>query len=98
MTHNHWRRKIGCGLYYFCTKEILDGQGNLAERSQAGLDKGFYFYQNDREPDSALGDVSTEAMHYNRLRNLEKFAQLDEGEIKSGGYVVHTLEAVIWCM
>ena len=29
---------------------------------------------------------------------MNQFALLDEDVIKSGGYVVHTLEAVIWCL
>ena len=28
----------------------------------------------------------------------DNFADLSEEEIKSSGYVVHTLEAVIWCL
>ena len=34
---------------------------------------------------------------YHRLRELRSFAALPEEEIKSGGYVVSTLEAAIWC-
>ena len=29
--------------------------------------------------------------------NLQEFYCLDEEQIKSSGYVVHTLEAAIWC-
>ena len=35
---------------------------------------------------------------YGRLRNLEAFMYLPDSEIKSSGYVVHTLEAAIWCL
>ena len=35
---------------------------------------------------------------YKRLRDLMSFGNLPESEISSGGYVVHTLEAAIWCL
>ena len=35
---------------------------------------------------------------YGRLRDLEVFMNLPDSEIKSSGYVVHTLEAAIWCL
>ena len=35
--------------------------------------------------------------YYSRLFD-DNFANLPENEIKSSGYVVHTLEAVIWCL
>jgi ADP-ribosylglycohydrolase len=35
--------------------------------------------------------------HYKRLFDTD-FANLPEAEIKSSGYVVDTLEAVLWCL
>lgn len=34
---------------------------------------------------------------YSRLNDMRAFAALPEDEIKSGGYVVSTLEAAFWC-
>ena len=34
---------------------------------------------------------------YKRLKDMRAFAALPEDEIKSGGYVVNTLEAAMWC-
>lgn len=35
--------------------------------------------------------------HYYRLEDMRAFAALPEDKIKSGGYVVSTLEAALWC-
>ena len=59
LTHNHLRGLIACGLYYFCVCAILEEEGTLFERLQAGL---------------------------------------AEDQIRSGGYVVDTIEAAIWSL
>jgi ADP-ribosylglycohydrolase len=91
LTHNHLRSKIACGLYYFCIKAILDELGTLAERLKVGMTHGFAFYEQCEGAVSELG-------FYNRLRNLTEFAEVGEKEIRSSGYVVDTLEAVVWCL
>ena len=91
LTHNHIRSKIACGLYYFCVREILNGEGTLNECLQNGLDKGFSYY---------YGDVSTlnELQHYKRLRDLAEFEKVPEDNISSRGYVVDSLEASVWSL
>jgi len=91
LTHNHLRSKIACGLYYFCVKAILDGKGSLSERLYIGMNRGFAFYERSEE-------CVHELCYYDRLRNLTSFAELGEDGIRSSGYVVDTLEAVIWCL
>ena len=63
----------------------------LQETLQKGLDDGFAHYAG--QPESA-----TELSHYERLRNLEEFKSLPEEKIASTGYVVATLEAVLWSL
>ena len=91
LTHNHLRAKIACGLYYFCVREILDGKGSLTDRLQKGIDKGFAFYEKDIAN-------RTELAYYGRLRDLGELADSPENKIKSGGYVVETIEASIWSL
>ena len=55
------------------------------------METGFEFY------DKQAG-YKEETTFYCRLRNLETFALIDQHEIKSGGYVVDSLEASIWCL
>lgn len=91
LTHNHPRTKIACGLYYFCVKEILGSDGSLTERLQRGLNQGFAFYENE-------GADPKELKHYDRIRDLKKLAQIDRKDILSGGYVIETIEAVMWSL
>lgn len=91
LTHAHTRAVIACGLYWFMAREILEGTGGLAERMQAGLDRGFAFY-GENLPDAG------ELEFYNRLRDLRAFASVPREEIRSSGYVVDTLEAVVWSL
>lgn len=40
----------------------------------------------------------SEISSYDRLRRLDGFMKLPEKDISSSGYVVHTLEAALWCL
>ncbi len=91
LTHAHPRANIACGLYWFMIREILNGTGGLQERLQAGLDKGFAYY------DRTLGEDENPG-YYGRLRDLKQFAETPAEEIRSGGYVVDTLEAAVWSL
>ena len=91
LTHAHIRSNIACGLNYFVALALRNGDGTLAERLQSGLDKGFAFYE------QYLADHEN-LEYYDRMRDLEAFASLPEGSIRSSGYVVDALEAVVWCL
>jgi ADP-ribosylglycohydrolase len=41
MTHRHLRSLIGCGIYYFLVKAILDWQGSPLERLQEGMNNAY---------------------------------------------------------
>ena len=91
LTHAHIRSNIACGLYYFMICEVLEGTGELIDRLQKGLDRGFAFYE------KKLADHEN-ILYYNRLRDLTQFAREQDENIKSTGYVVDTLEAVVWSL
>ena len=91
LTHAHLRSRIACGLYYFMVDTVLSEMGSMPERLQAGLDRGFAFYER------TLGEPG-ELEHYRRLRDLSAFASVPAEEIASSGYVVDTLEAVVWSL
>ncbi len=92
LTHAHIRANIACGLYYFMISQVLsDAASPLAESLQRGLDRGFAFYEDfltDRK----------ELSLYDRLRDLITFAAVGAERIRSGGYVVDTLEAAVWSL
>jgi ADP-ribosylglycohydrolase len=87
LTHGHIRSVIACFYYLEFAKQIIEGK-----------DK-FEIYENlKREvPDflKLLNINPDEIAMYNRLLNGNIH---EEDEIKSSGYVVHTLEASIWCL
>ena len=92
LTHAHIRSNIACGLYCFMVKEILSGQGStLGARLQEGLARGFAYYE------KALADHEN-LEYYHRLRDLSLFARTPAEKIRSSGYVVDTLEAVVWSL
>ena len=91
LTHAHIRSNIACGLYYFMSSAILNRDGTLADRLQAGLNTGFAFYE------KYLSDHEN-LEYYDRLRDLGAFAALPEYRIQSSGYVVDALEAAVWSL
>ena len=91
LTHAHICANIACGLYFFMTRALLNGEGTLRGRLSKGLNEGFAYYE------KTLSDH--EFLHlYDRLRDLDAFAATPSEEIRSGGYVLHTLEAAVWTL
>ena len=91
LTHAHLRSKIACGIYYFLVKNVLNHTGTLQERLRAGIDEAMNYYRKD------ISNLVQLAFYY-RLLNLEEFKQVSNDMIKSGGYVIETIEAVMWCL
>lgn len=91
LTHAHLRSQMACGIYYFCVKAVIEQQGTLMERLQHGIDQAYEYYRHDLRN-------YTELQNYQRLMHLDQFQKIPETEISSSGYVVHTLEAAIWCL
>ncbi len=93
LTHAHKRSKFACEIYYFILKEIL----NKPEKNSiiTGLKIA-------REKI----DWTEEEYEIYNSRLFMKIAMLDddscvpleESEIKSGGYVIDTIEGAIWCL
>lgn len=89
ITHGHIRSIIACFYYLEFAKKILEGK-----------DK-FEIYKNVQTEVSnhltSLNISPTEISLFDRLLKGE-IHKLDEAEIHSSGYVLHTLEASIWCV
>lgn len=89
ISHGHIRSIIACFYYLEFAKQIIEGKGK------------FEIYKN----------LQTEVLNYllNLKINPKEIAlferllksnihNLDENNIQSSGYVIHTLEASIWCL
>lgn len=91
LTHAHMRSKIACGLYFFMVRSIIEHEGELLAGLQRGIDEGFAYYEQ-------YSECADELKHYDRIRYLDQFQNVEEKEIKSSGYVVATLEAALWSL
>lgn len=89
ITHGHVRSVIACFYYLEYARLILQG---------IGKEDAYRQLQEDLPPVlSGIGIENSEIEHFNRLL-VGDIASLHEDEIQSDGYVVHTLEASMWCL
>ena len=85
MTHGHMISRMACGIYSLIAAKLLDGK-NISEAFALGMNNAKTFYGSD-----------TAFKNFSRLCD-ENFVALPENEISASGYVVHTLEAALWCL
>ncbi len=95
MTHAHPRSQMACGFFALLVRGLLRPSETLSspERKEAyqktvSLFLDFYRYRREFAP---------ELIHFDRLLSLG-FEDLSQEEIKSTAYVIHTLEAAVWCL
>lgn len=84
LTHAHDRSLIACGIYEFIVQELISAPRKSSVKK--ALSKAKDYYKDNEENEK-----------YHRLY-APNFELIPENEIKSGGYVVDTLEAAIWCL
>ena len=84
LTHAHNRACMACGIYTFVLQEIIAAQNKSAIID--GLKKAKKHYNG-----------YPEIVAFDRLFS-DNFLKIQSDEIKSGGYVVDTLEAAIWSL
>ncbi|MDD3321449.1 MAG: ADP-ribosylglycohydrolase family protein [Paludibacter sp.] len=88
ITHRHIRSVLACFYYLEFLRNIL--LGNSKEQAFIITAKEFTDYTR------SLKIKNKEIGHFERLCSLS-FLGIPRNEIKSSGYVIHTLEAAIWC-
>lgn len=89
ITHGHIRSVIACFYYLEFARQIIKGK-----------DKFEIYRKVQTEISNHLTSLSinpTEITNFDRLL-IGDIHKLDESEIQSSGYVLHTLEASIWCL
>lgn len=91
LTHAHIRSKMACGIYFFCVRELAERRGTISELLQKAVDLAFSFYEKEAASNAELG-------HFERIRDVDSLKGIPEGQIKSGGYVIESIEAALWCM
>ena len=89
ITHGHACAVIACFYYLEFAKGLLEGYGKLE------------IYRNlQRDVPGLLTQLSIPSQEIRRFDRLlsANILDLEAQEIQSSGYVVHTLEASIWCL
>jgi ADP-ribosylglycohydrolase len=89
ITHGHIRSAIACFYYLEFALKLLHQKDLRAIYEE--LQSGVGAYLKSAEINSAEITVFDRLLKY-------KIAELDVADIQSTGYVVHTLEASIWCL
>ena len=89
LTHAHKRSKIACGIYISIASELFK-EVDLKGAIESGIYKAMEYYRNQNE-------FAEELNHYRRIESKD-FEKTNIDKIKSSGYVVHTIEAAIWCL
>ena len=84
LTHSHIRSELSCVLFSFIVRDLLNGKSLYEALAKANR------LVSPLIPDS-------EKCNFKRILNFE-ILQLNRSEIKSSGYVIDTLEAVLWCV
>jgi ADP-ribosyl-[dinitrogen reductase] hydrolase len=88
ITHAHRRSQMACGIYISIAVEILKGS-DLPTAYLQGLENIHKIYSSE--------EYIREQPHFQRVLSRE-IAQLSAEKINSGGYVIETLEASLWCL
>jgi ADP-ribosylglycohydrolase len=89
LTHAHIRSVMACFYYLEFAKKIIEGADKWAAYNELQLELSSYFENRGINP--------KEIANFNRLLNND-ISKIQEDDIKSSGYVIHTLEASIWCI
>ncbi len=88
ITHAHPRAKIGCGIYALFIRHLLSADDKTAA-FKAATDDATRYYNTD-------SIYKNELTHFFRILSRDLLS-LEKKDIYSSGYVVHSLEAAIWC-
>jgi ADP-ribosyl-[dinitrogen reductase] hydrolase len=90
VTHGHPRSTLGCFLYLLVAKGLLasllplEAYARMVELATPWLANGSI-------------PAVVEDKYYQKILS-GNLSSLDKGQISSSGYVVHTLEAALWCL
>jgi ADP-ribosyl-[dinitrogen reductase] hydrolase len=89
ITHRHPRSQMACGLFTLMGRQLMNEQA-AADAFTSALDDFRNFY--DCDP---WWSAELDSFQFVMAGDL---ARRPESEIESGGYVMHTLTASLWCL
>jgi ADP-ribosyl-[dinitrogen reductase] hydrolase len=89
ITHGHIRAAIACFYYLEFARLLISGENKFAGYQNLKITVNDFLQLTSINPQ--------EVELFNRLLQADIYS-LDEAEIQSTGYVLHALEASIWCL
>lgn len=97
LTHRHIRSVIGCFIYLEYALELLSGNDKLQALASTKIRIKDFFEGNEICSNEELFKYHRILTPSDSLFQIKSIHEYTEPEIASSGYVVHTLEASIWC-
>lgn len=89
LTHAHPLCLMACGIYASVVFELCRCNGaELNTACKEGIRRALTYY-------AAQNEFTEQRALFNRLERIEEYP---ESSIESSGYVLHTLEAALWCL
>jgi ADP-ribosylglycohydrolase len=89
ITHGHIRAVMACFYYLEFAKQLIEGKTKFDIYRTLQTSIPLFFTE--------IGIDQAEIEHFNRLLK-SNISDLSLSEIRSGGYVIETIEACIWCI
>lgn len=89
ITHGHIRTVMACFYYLEFAKQLIEGKSKIEIYNNLQLSIPSFFEK--------IGISGSEIAHFDRLFKAN-IADLPLSEIRSGGYVIETIEACVWCL
>jgi ADP-ribosyl-[dinitrogen reductase] hydrolase len=86
LTHGHVRSQLACAFYCLVASCLLAGATPMEAYAQACSQSSAFFATHPGEQ-----------KHFARILD-GRLATLSKSELQSSGYVIHTLEASLWCV
>lgn len=82
------RQAMACGLYFCMIRAVIDGRGDLTERLQDGLDRGFEYYEQDLES-------AVETAEFANFRNLYALRDMPDPAMAAASPITSAVGALI---
>ncbi len=89
ITHSHVRAVMACFYYLEFAKQLIEGNSKFEIYNDLKISIPSFFEK--------IGITGSEIAHFDRLLK-DSIADLPLSEIRSGGYVIETIEACVWCL
>ena len=90
LTHRHPLAQSACGIYITIAVRLIDGQ-KLEDAISDGIQTSLKWYKRHEKFKCILP-------YWDRIAEADTLKSIPESEIRSGGFVVETLEAALWCL